>query len=166
MKFVAVPVLLINLTLQIALWCTSSDIVLILKLVDKCIGSKIHIIMKSDKEIVGTLLGFDDFVSILFQASLWLLPSRVHRQNDVLWSNDDKYLSLFYFCKFCSSRLIYASSRLIYASSHLTCASSRLIYASSRLIYASYGLRSLANKRYGAGGCRGILVPGSEGPEL
>lgn len=33
---------------------------------DKCIGSRIHIVMKSDKEIVGTLLGFDDFVSILF----------------------------------------------------------------------------------------------------
>lgn len=33
---------------------------------DKCIGSRIHIIMKSDKEIVGTLLGFDDFVSILY----------------------------------------------------------------------------------------------------
>lgn len=31
---------------------------------DKCIGSRIHIVMKSDKEIVGTLLGFDDFVSI------------------------------------------------------------------------------------------------------
>ncbi|NWV70369.1 LSM5 protein, partial [Malurus elegans] len=36
-----------------------------LELVDKCIGSRIHIVMKSDKEIVGTLLGFDDFVSIL-----------------------------------------------------------------------------------------------------
>ncbi|KAF1495377.1 U6 snRNA-associated Sm-like protein LSm5, partial [Megadyptes antipodes antipodes] len=35
------------------------------ELVDKCIGSRIHIVMKSDKEIVGTLLGFDDFVSIL-----------------------------------------------------------------------------------------------------
>ena len=35
------------------------------ELVDKCIGSRIHIIMKNDKEIVGTLLGFDDFVSIL-----------------------------------------------------------------------------------------------------
>ena len=35
------------------------------EIVDKCIGSKIHIIMKNDKEIVGTLLGFDDFVSIL-----------------------------------------------------------------------------------------------------
>ena len=35
------------------------------ELVDKCIGSRIHVIMKSDKEIVGTLLGFDDYVSIL-----------------------------------------------------------------------------------------------------
>jgi len=39
------------------------------ELVDKCIGSKIHIIMKNDKEIVGTLLGFDDFVSILLHNS-------------------------------------------------------------------------------------------------
>lgn len=38
----------------------------VLELVDKCIGSRIHIVMKTDKEIVGTLLGFDDFVSILF----------------------------------------------------------------------------------------------------
>ena len=38
---------------------------LFIELVDKCIGSRIHIIMKNDKEIVGTLLGFDDFVSIL-----------------------------------------------------------------------------------------------------
>lgn len=41
------------------------------ELVDKCIGSRIHIVMKTDKEIVGTLLGFDDFVSIL----LHLFPS-------------------------------------------------------------------------------------------
>ncbi|GAB1290865.1 U6 snRNA-associated Sm-like protein LSm5 [Apodemus speciosus] len=34
-------------------------------LVDKCIGSRIHIVMKSDKEIVGTLLGFDDFVNMV-----------------------------------------------------------------------------------------------------
>lgn len=37
----------------------------LVELVDKCIGSRIHIVMKTDKEIVGTLLGFDDFVSIL-----------------------------------------------------------------------------------------------------
>ena len=35
---------------------------------DKCIGSRIHIIMKSaDKEIVGTLLGFDDFVNMVLE---------------------------------------------------------------------------------------------------
>ncbi|XP_074388931.1 U6 snRNA-associated Sm-like protein LSm5 isoform X1 [Zonotrichia albicollis] len=47
-----------------------------LELVDKCIGSRIHIVMKSDKEIVGTLLGFDDFVSILlwtFKAACFML---------------------------------------------------------------------------------------------
>ena len=38
------------------------------ELVDKCIGSRIHIIMKSsDKEIVGTLLGFDDFVNMVLE---------------------------------------------------------------------------------------------------
>lgn len=40
---------------------------LLLELVDKCIGSRIHIIMKNDKEIVGTLLGFDDFVNMLLE---------------------------------------------------------------------------------------------------
>lgn len=37
------------------------------ELVDKCIGSRIHIIMKNDKEIVGTLQGFDDFVNMLLE---------------------------------------------------------------------------------------------------
>ncbi|KAG9332103.1 hypothetical protein JZ751_015879 [Albula glossodonta] len=41
-------------------------------LVDKCIGSRIHIVMKNDKEIVGTLLGFDDFVSILLRSTVLL----------------------------------------------------------------------------------------------
>ncbi|XP_059142414.1 U6 snRNA-associated Sm-like protein LSm5 [Physella acuta] len=38
-----------------------------LELVDKCIGSRIHIIMKNDKEIVGILLGFDDFVNMVLE---------------------------------------------------------------------------------------------------
>lgn len=42
------------------------------ELIDKCIGSRIHIVMKSDKEIVGVLLGFDDYVSILAM-KLWLI---------------------------------------------------------------------------------------------
>ncbi|QQP55376.1 U6 snRNA-associated Sm-like protein LSm5, partial [Caligus rogercresseyi] len=36
-------------------------------MVDKAIGSRIHIIMKGDKEIVGTLLGFDDFVNMVLE---------------------------------------------------------------------------------------------------
>uniref|UniRef100_A0A673CWQ2 U6 snRNA-associated Sm-like protein LSm5 n=1 Tax=Sphaeramia orbicularis TaxID=375764 RepID=A0A673CWQ2_9TELE len=42
---------------------TNPSQLLPLELVDKCIGSRIHIVMKTDKEIVGTLLGFDDFVN-------------------------------------------------------------------------------------------------------
>ncbi len=34
-----------------------------LELIDKCIGSQIWVIMKSDREFTGRLLGFDDFVS-------------------------------------------------------------------------------------------------------
>ncbi|NXN30143.1 LSM5 protein, partial [Nycticryphes semicollaris] len=51
---------------------TNPSQLLPLELVDKCIGSRIHIVMKSDKEIVGTLLGFDDFVSILWWKRLKL----------------------------------------------------------------------------------------------
>ena len=38
-----------------------------LELVDKAIGSRMHIIMKNDKEVVGTLLGFDDFVNMVLE---------------------------------------------------------------------------------------------------
>ncbi|PAA62333.1 hypothetical protein BOX15_Mlig006232g3, partial [Macrostomum lignano] len=38
-----------------------------LELVDKCIGSKIHIKMKGDKELVGTLLGFDPYVNMVLE---------------------------------------------------------------------------------------------------
>ena len=36
-----------------------------LALIDKCIGSKIWILMKGDKEVVGTLRGFDEFVNMV-----------------------------------------------------------------------------------------------------
>jgi small nuclear ribonucleoprotein (snRNP)-like protein len=35
------------------------------ELIDKCIGSKLWIIMKNDKELVGTLRGFDDYVNMV-----------------------------------------------------------------------------------------------------
>ena len=38
--------------------------ILPLELVDRCVGSRIWVVMKSpNREFVGTLLGFDDFVS-------------------------------------------------------------------------------------------------------
>lgn len=36
-----------------------------LELIDKCIGSKMWIILKGDKEVWGTLQGFDDFVNMV-----------------------------------------------------------------------------------------------------
>ncbi len=39
--------------------------ILPLELIDKCIGSTIWILMKEDREIVGTLRGFDDYLSYL-----------------------------------------------------------------------------------------------------
>jgi hypothetical protein len=54
--------------------------ILPLELIDKCIGSKLHVIMKHSKEFVGTLLGFDEFVSIQHRYPpssivLWCIPS-------------------------------------------------------------------------------------------
>ena len=46
---------------------TTFTLFIFTELVDKCIGSRIHIIMKNDKEIVGVLLGFDDFVNMVLE---------------------------------------------------------------------------------------------------
>lgn len=40
-----------------------STLVLPLELIDKAIGSKIWVLMRGSKEVTGTLLGFDDYVS-------------------------------------------------------------------------------------------------------
>lgn len=59
---------------------------------DKCIGSRIHIVMKSDKEIVGTLLGFDDFVSILLKGGGGMGFSSVFKNRSK--NIDSQYLPL------------------------------------------------------------------------
>ncbi|KAK5109737.1 RNA-binding protein lsm5 [Meristemomyces frigidus] len=38
-----------------------------LELIDRCVGSPIRVIMKTDKEFSGTLLGFDDFVNMVLE---------------------------------------------------------------------------------------------------
>ena len=52
-------------TIKIMAAPATPNTLLPLELVDKAIGSRIHIIMKNDKEVVGTLLGFDDFVNMV-----------------------------------------------------------------------------------------------------
>lgn len=37
------------------------------ELVDKCIGSKIWVLMKNEKEFTGTLLGIDDYVNMVLE---------------------------------------------------------------------------------------------------
>lgn len=39
----------------------------IVELIDRCIGSKIWVIMKGDKELVGTLRGFDVYVNMVLE---------------------------------------------------------------------------------------------------
>ncbi|CAJ0588221.1 unnamed protein product [Cylicocyclus nassatus] len=46
---------------------TNPSTLLPLELVDKCIGSRIWVIMKGEKEIVGTLMGFDDYVNMVLE---------------------------------------------------------------------------------------------------
>ncbi|GES89877.1 U6 snRNA-associated Sm-like protein LSm5 [Rhizophagus clarus] len=46
---------------------TATNQLLPLELIDKCIGSKIWVIMKSEREFTGTLLGFDDYVNMVLE---------------------------------------------------------------------------------------------------
>lgn len=41
--------------------------ILPLELIDRCIGSRITVILKNDREFTGTLLGFDDFVNMVLE---------------------------------------------------------------------------------------------------
>lgn len=39
--------------------------ILPLEVMDKCIGSKVWIIMRNDKEFYGTLRGFDEYLNLI-----------------------------------------------------------------------------------------------------
>lgn len=41
--------------------------ILPLELVDQCIGSSIWVLMSNNKEFVGSLVGFDDFVNMVLK---------------------------------------------------------------------------------------------------
>mmetsp|Transcript_2790 Transcript_2790/g.5809 ORF Transcript_2790/g.5809 Transcript_2790/m.5809 type:complete len:84 (-) Transcript_2790:311-562(-) len=44
--------------------------ILPLELIDKCVGSKIWIILKTETELVGTLRGFDDYVNLVLDDAI------------------------------------------------------------------------------------------------
>uniref|UniRef100_A0A7S0WR21 U6 snRNA-associated Sm-like protein LSm5 n=1 Tax=Pyramimonas obovata TaxID=1411642 RepID=A0A7S0WR21_9CHLO len=46
---------------------TNKSILMPSELVDRCIGSQIWVIMKGDKEMVGTLKGFDVYVNMVLE---------------------------------------------------------------------------------------------------
>eukprot|EP00741_Cyanophora_paradoxa_P002178 tig00000553_g2111.t1 len=48
--------------------------ILPLELIDKCIGSRIWVLLKGDKELTGILRGFDDYVN---SSSSWRLAHMV-----------------------------------------------------------------------------------------
>ncbi|TFY69383.1 hypothetical protein EVG20_g3182 [Dentipellis fragilis] len=39
----------------------------LVELIDRCIGSRIWVVMKNEREFTGTLLGFDDFVNMVLE---------------------------------------------------------------------------------------------------
>ena len=51
-----------------------SDRILPLELIDKAIGSKIWILMRGTKEVVGTLRGFDDYVNLVLDDAIEYTP--------------------------------------------------------------------------------------------
>ncbi|KAK0537742.1 RNA-binding protein lsm5 [Tilletia horrida] len=46
---------------------SASAHILPLELIDRCIGSSIWVILKGNREMVGTLLGFDDYVNMVLE---------------------------------------------------------------------------------------------------
>lgn len=41
--------------------------VLPLEIIDKSVGKKIQVLMTNEKEFIGTLIGFDDFVNMVLE---------------------------------------------------------------------------------------------------
>lgn len=72
------------------------------ELIDKCIGSKVRIIMKDDKELVGTLRGFDDYVNMVLDdvtelyVCVCMVKSNPHVAS-ILHLEDNNNISLRFF---------------------------------------------------------------------
>ncbi|XP_006894126.1 PREDICTED: U6 snRNA-associated Sm-like protein LSm5-like [Elephantulus edwardii] len=64
-----------------------------LELVDKCIRSRIRIVMKMAKEFIGTLLCFDDFVNMVLEdvTELEIMPGgkRITKLEQILFNGNN-----------------------------------------------------------------------------
>ena len=48
------------------------------ELIDKCVGSRIWVVMKGEKEFSGTLTGFDDYVNMVLEDCIELFVITLH----------------------------------------------------------------------------------------
>ncbi|EGR32392.1 lsm5 protein, putative, partial [Ichthyophthirius multifiliis] len=63
---------------------SGNDTILPLELIDKCIGHKIWILLKNNKEVVGTLRGFDDFFNmVLDEAKEYQFQNGIKNQTNI-----------------------------------------------------------------------------------
>ncbi|KAG5238571.1 SUPERSENSITIVE TO ABA AND DROUGHT family protein [Salix suchowensis] len=59
------------------------------ELIDRCIGSKIWVIMKGDKELVGTLRGFDVYVNMSLKTEITAEGRRITKLDQILLNGNN-----------------------------------------------------------------------------
>ncbi|KAI9608931.1 hypothetical protein H4Q26_005125 [Puccinia striiformis f. sp. tritici PST-130] len=67
-----------------------SSTILPLELIDRCIGSRIWVIMKTGREFTGKLLGFDDYVNMVLE-DVTELTKKTNLQQTLLNGNQILY---------------------------------------------------------------------------
>ncbi|GAV81357.1 LSM domain-containing protein [Cephalotus follicularis] len=81
-----------------------------LELIDRCIGSKIWVIMKGDKELVGPLRGFDVYVNMVLEdvteCEITAEGRRITKLDQILLNgNNIAILNRHFMCKLKKMRL-------------------------------------------------------------
>ena len=68
-----------------------------LELVDKCVGSPVTVLMKGDKEITGTLRGYDDYVKqIYYQNEIFSIIDYTNNCHSLSLLINSLFLLLFF----------------------------------------------------------------------
>ena len=69
--------------------CDRAILVLTAELIDKCIGSRMWVIMRGDKELVGTLCGFDDYVNMVLRGGCHRIVRFSCEMNARVWRHGE-----------------------------------------------------------------------------